>query len=128
VTLPSGKSVEVVYFEERLAEACAETELEPVGDQGLHICERCNSALVFPLQWDEASATEWEVTLRCPDCEWLSTGVYTQQAVESFDTNLDCGTRALVDDLQRLTVANMEDEIDRFSAALEADLLLPEDF
>ena len=31
-------------------------------------------------------------------------------------------------DLQRLTQANMAEEIERFVAALDADLILPEDF
>jgi hypothetical protein len=34
----------------------------------------------------------------------------------------------MLSDLQRLTKANMAEEIDRFLAALQADLILPEDF
>jgi hypothetical protein len=35
---------------------------------------------------------------------------------------------AILRDLKRLATANMADEIDRFTAALDADLVLPEDF
>ena len=48
--------------------------------------------------------------------------------VDRFDEVLDRGTDELVDDLTRLIRANMEDEIERFVDALDADLILPEDF
>lgn len=126
VILPSGKSVEVVYFEDQTAGVTDAFEATPT--EGLHVCERCNCGLVYPLEWDEASATHWEVSLRCPNCEWKTIGVYEQSVVERFDVALDRGTRSLTDDLKRLTVANMEDEIERFAATLEANLILPEDF
>ena len=34
----------------------------------------------------------------------------------------------MIADLQRLTQANMTADIDRFAAALDTDLILPEDF
>jgi hypothetical protein len=48
--------------------------------------------------------------------------------VDRFDEHLDRGTEALVRDLRRLTRANMEDEIDAFVRALEADAIQPMDF
>jgi hypothetical protein len=80
------------------------------------------------MEWEEAGATHWEVTLRCPNCEWIGAGVFEQETVERFDEELDRGTEALVRDLKRLMTANMEDEIDRFCRALEDDNVLPEDF
>jgi hypothetical protein len=68
------------------------------------------------------------VTLRCPNCEWTGTGVFEQEVVERFDEQLDRGTEALVRDLKRLVQANMEEQIDRFVDALQAGLILPEDF
>ena len=70
----------------------------------------------------------WEVSLRCPNCEWRGTGIFTQDAVEQFDEELDRGTDALSRDLRRLSHANMQDEIERFSSALDADHILPDDF
>src|SRR5215212_4705054 len=86
----------------------------------LHICPECDRALVYPVEWEEASSTHWEVQLRCPNCEWLTVGRYDQQ--------LDHGTEALVRDLRRLTRANMEEEIDRFTSALSSDAIWPMDF
>jgi hypothetical protein len=134
VVLPSGKTIEVVYFEEHpavtgTADAPAMAPaIEPSTDSDLHVCGSCNSELVYPLDWEEAGETHWEVTLRCPNCEWCGTGTFEQCIVESFDEELDRGTEALVGDLRRLMAANMEEEIERFVRALDADALLPEDF
>ena len=129
VVLPSGKTIEVVYFEDAAAAAEAhQTHGVPAEQTDLHVCGRCDSEMVYPVEWDEAGATHWEVTLRCPNCEWSGTGVYEQELVERFDEELDRGTEALVRDLKRLMQANMEDEIDRFILALDEDHVLPEDF
>jgi hypothetical protein len=131
VVLPSGKMIEVVYFEDQdtaLPGRRSRPSEEQVVRQDLHMCGGCDSALVYPVEWEEAGTTHWEVTLRCPNCEWSGTGVFEQECVERFDEELDRGTEALVRDLKRLMTANMEDEIDRFCRALTDDHVLPEDF
>ncbi len=126
VVLPSGKTIEVVYFEDLSVPAQA------IGAQAvpaeLHVCPACASELVHPVEWEEAGPEHWEVELRCPNCEWHGTGVHPQEAVERFDEVLDLGTEAVVRDLKRLMHANMEGEIERFVAALADDLIVPEDF
>jgi hypothetical protein len=123
VVLPSGRSIEVVYFESTPPVVPGARPLED-----LHICPDCERELVYPVEWEEVSATHWEVLLRCPNCEFSDVGVFDQPTVDRFDEELDRGTEALIRDLKRLTRANMEDEIERFSAALDADVILPEDF
>jgi hypothetical protein len=123
VALPSGKTIEVVYFHDPVGE----TEIES-SQLELHVCCECDSQLVYPVQWSEVDRESWEVTLRCPNCEWSHTDVFDQDTVERFDEELDRGTDSLVDDLKRLIHANMEEEIDRFSQALIEDHILPEDF
>src|SRR3954447_6962769 len=130
VVLPSGKTIEVVYFEEH-----PELRSDPAPIQeaysehaDLHMCGTCNSGLVYPVEWEEAGSTHWQVSLRCPNCEWTGTGIFEQDAVERFDEELDRGTEALVSDLRRLVQANMEVEIERFVQALDVDAILPEDF
>ena len=122
VVLPSGRAIEVVYFESP-TQAPTHAPLED-----LHICPECDRALVYPVEWEEISATHWQVLLRCPSCEWNELGIFDQDTVDRFDGQLDVGTEALIRDLKRLTRANMEDEIERFSQALDLDLILPEDF
>jgi hypothetical protein len=139
VVLPSGKTIEVVYFKE--------TDLEqpaggpPVGDlpaapehppaephQDLHICVECASELVYPMQWEESGPVNWSVLLHCPNCDIYREGVFTQETVEGFDEELDRGADALSRDYKRVLRANMADEIDRFVGALSSDAILPEDF
>jgi len=101
---------------------------EPRPSAGLHVCPSCGSEFVHPLTWEPAARKRWSVTLRCPDCGWSGGGVYGQLAVDRFDDVLEQGTEAILDDLRTLTRANMEDEVDRFVAALAAGQVLPEDF
>ena len=126
VVLPSGKVIEVVYFDDETTAAPQPTSSQPAED--LHLCGTCDSELVYPVDWEEAGDTHWEVTLRCPNCEWSGTGIFEQDIVERFDEELDRGTEALVRDLKNLMQANMEEEIDRFVSALEAGHIVPEDF
>lgn len=126
VVLPSGRAIEVVYFE-NTPEAMRPTAA-PSEAVDLHVCPECDKHLVYPVEWEEASATHWEVQLRCPNCEWLTVGLYDQETVDRFDEELDHGTEALVRDLKRLTRANMEEEVERFSSALASDAIWPMDF
>ncbi len=127
VVLPSGRAIEVVYFDNEAVAGEPTPVLDPsVVD--LHVCPECEKTLVYPTEWQEASPTQWEVALRCPNCEWQQLGVYEQAVVDRFDEQLDRGTEALVDDLQRLTQANMEDEIERFTHALNSGAIWPMDF
>jgi hypothetical protein len=116
VVLPSGKTIEVVYFGEQQAET------------DLHVCSRCASRMAYPTTWEEAGPESWAVEIRCPECEEVREGVFSQTAVEAFDEVLDAGTDALMADYRRLTRANMAEEMERFAAALHADAIMPEDF
>ena len=130
VVLPSGRAIEVVYFDTSVTPPQSPTPAPAPAEEvlDLHLCPECHKDLVYPVEWEEASATHWEVSLRCPNCEWTVVGVYDQDTVDRFDEELDRGTEALVRDLKRLTRANMEDEVERFAKALAADAILPEDF
>jgi hypothetical protein len=130
VTLPSGKTIEVVYFTDEIhpdgADAPAHAPAEQ--QQDLHVCVECDSELVYPVQWEEAGPENWSVLLHCPNCDVFREGVFTQDNVELFDEELDRGADALARDYKRLMRANMADEIDRFVGALDAGAILPEDF
>jgi hypothetical protein len=99
----------------------------PTGEE-LHVCPSCAADLVYPIDWEPAEARRWSVQLRCPNCEWLGGGIYSQAVVDRFDDALDRGTEQLLDDLSLLTRANMEDQVERFVAALRTNQVLPEDF
>ncbi len=145
VMLPSGKTIEVVYFKEHeqpepevpaaaVAPELAPTEIAPAvhppaePHQDLHGCLDCDSQLVYPVQWEESGPENWSVLLHCPNCDLYREGVFTQHTVECFDEELDRGADALARDYKRLMRANMAEEIDRFVGALTSDAILPEDF
>ena len=118
IVLPSGRTIEVVRFHDEAEHAAP----------GLHVCPQCDCELVQPVAWTDAGGENWELTLRCPNCMWEGEGVYHQREIERFEEKLDEGVDAILRDLQRLTHANMADQVDRFADALRSDLILPEDF
>lgn len=118
ITLPSGRSIEVVRFSETDAPAPRE----------LHRCPSCASDLVQPVAWSEAAGGCWELSLECPNCGHLEAGTFDRQQVEALEEHLDQGLADMLDDLRRLTQVNMHEDIERFIDALECDLILPEDF
>ncbi len=131
VRLPSGRQIEVVYLDNptppALERAAREQRTDPTTEP-LHVCFYCGGQLVHPIDWSEAGERQWRILLRCPECEATREGVFEQSAVEALDDELDRATGALLSDLQRVTHANMAEEIDLFVRALQADLIVPSDF
>jgi hypothetical protein len=121
IVLPSGRTIEVVRFRETDGDGCDIP-------RGLHICPMCDSDLVQPVAWCEASDGKWDLVLSCPNCYWTTEGVFTEREVHALEEELDQGLADMIRDLQRLTQANMADHVERFAAALQTDLILPEDF
>ncbi len=119
IVLPSGRKIEVVRFHE---------DGSQVRWRPLHICPHCQARLVQPVDWSETGEDQWELTLLCPNCGQTTTGVYSHAEVEELEDRLEEGLSEMLGDLHRLAQANMADEIDRFVAALQADVILPEDF
>ncbi|MDE3131244.1 MAG: hypothetical protein KGL16_08810 [Acidobacteriota bacterium] len=117
IVLPSGRSIEVVSLSE------AET-----AQRELHFCRGCESELVQPTSWSETLDGRWELLLECPNCGRSESGTFTRLQVERLEDHLDEGLTEMIADLQRLTQANMVADVDRFVAALDAGLILPEDF
>jgi hypothetical protein len=68
------------------------------------------------------------VVLHCPNCGWWNHGALDGDQLAEFEDHLDSGFAELLRDLKRLRSANLTEEIERFAAALELDLILPEDF
>jgi hypothetical protein len=105
IVLPSGKTIEVLYFEDRPApQPALPADIDEHVDD-LCFCGTCHSRLVYPVDWHEAGTRHWEVTLRCPNCEWVGTGIFEQTVVDRFDLELDRQTRVLASELQRLAHA-----------------------
>jgi hypothetical protein len=97
--------------------------------QGLHVCPECDSRMVQPTCWEQTSSrTEWRIWRRCPECEWTGEAVHNEPAIDGFDEQLDFGTRELADSLRALERSHMDELVETFAAALQADLITADDF
>lgn len=122
----TGLRVELELERRRGSQGGAVARPHPTDD--MTICPCCGRNFVYPVDWAPAGERRWSVALRCPECEWVGGGVYEQELVDRFDDALDASMQSVLDDLELLTHANMEERIDVFIEALAADLILPEDF
>jgi hypothetical protein len=91
-------------------------------------CDGCTSDLVYPFGWERREGDRWLVDVRCPECEDVRELSLERSEVDRLDEQFDAGLRTLVEDLKLLERGNMEDDVARFVAALEAGLIVPSDF
>jgi hypothetical protein len=112
----------------RRARNIAATGPAPASVDELYICVLCAGYLVYPFSWEAEGPRHWRVFLRCPDCEVIREGLFTQQAVDLLADELDRGSGILIKGLERLTRENMAAEIEILVRALEEDMILPSDF
>jgi hypothetical protein len=95
--------------------------------KGLHVCPKCNSKLVIPLDWRQ-TAEGWRVWLRCPNCDWRGSTVPTQSEIDAFDDVLEEGSDALQGELKDCEREAIKDALEPFLIGLERDLITPDDF
>jgi hypothetical protein len=105
----------------RLADASA------VPTREMELCVACGSRLVHPVSWEE-TAGGFAVLLRCPECLVHVQDEFSDAELDRYDTVLDNGGRVLIADLKTLARANMNDFVRRFSSALHAGHIQPDDF
>ena len=94
---------------------------------GAHVCRFCTLPLVQP-QDAERTGRDWQVELYCPSCEWSGEALLDQGQMDALDEAVDDGFALLAAALAQVTQANMQEYVERFTAALAADAVLPEDF
>jgi uncharacterized Zn finger protein len=95
---------------------------------GLHVCRGCSSTLVEPVRWDPVGRTRWALTLRCPECQWWTTGVWCDEEIERLEVVLSQAEASMVADCEALAQATIDEEIEQFARALERDEITPSDF
>ena len=115
-------------FSARLHEALRAPRSHGMDADGPHVCPTCRAPFVVPVDAVEIDAWHFSVSMRCPNCDWVGSEVYDDEALERFDTGLDAGTRALARTLEELAYENASADFQAFAAALAADAILPEDF
>jgi hypothetical protein len=83
---------------------------------------------VYPLRWRRVGPDAWQLDLRCPDCGSVWRERRSTAEVRGLDRKLTEGREVLLGHLREIERIEREGEIDRFTAALAADAILPEDF
>ena len=133
IVLPSGKTVELVYYQPANGEPVPSEMYDDAAEPTLHVrkielCPSCQGDRVHPTDWTEVEELRWQLALRCPDCEWRHTDTFDAHEVERFDDVLNDATDRLIEELDRVTRENMNEAVDRFRSALESDGIMPFDF
>jgi hypothetical protein len=133
IVLPSGKTVEIVYYQPADGEPVASELIEAPATPSIEVrkielCPSCTGDRVHPTDWTEVEDMRWQLALRCPDCEWRHTDVYLPDEVERYDDVLNDATDRLIEELDRVTRENMNEAIDRWRDALDSDGIMPSDF
>lgn len=98
--------------------------------ENLHVCGSCRRPFVVPEAIAEvlADGEQYLVELRCADCGWVHIGAYPAAALEALDRELDRAQAEIEGALAVCELVEALEQADRFVEALNADLILPEDF
>jgi hypothetical protein len=94
---------------------------------GPDVCRFCTLPLVQP-QDAERAGRDWLVRLYCPSCRWHGEAMLDQGRMDDLDEALDDGFALLAVALARVTRANTQEYVERFTVALAVDAVLPQDF
>jgi hypothetical protein len=97
--------------------------------QGLEMCEVCCRPFVVPVDLLElVDEGLYLLALHCKNCDRLSTGVHEDAELEALEKANERAEAEMHSALEILSVARFIDEVGDFSRALEAGMVLPEDF
>lgn len=94
----------------------------------LVVCVGCHADFVNPVSWHEQSETHWWIRLRCGECGLVREVEVTDEEAQRFEHELDRGVKQIAAAFVRLDRARMIADSDTMTAALERDLVDPDDF
>lgn len=92
------------------------------------VCSRCASEFLYPEDWAHNCDGDWNILMRCPNCEARVRIVLGREAVEELNRALYRQTQALARQADTLSRRNFAEEADKLLRALAGDLILPMDF
>jgi hypothetical protein len=106
-----------------------ERPIEADASLPLYACAQENCAqLLQPIEWDEVEDGQWRIVCYCPQCQLFNKAIFDQTTADKFDRELDNASFEIAQDLRSFAQTNMQDEAKRFSTALHAGGIFPEDF
>ncbi|HEX8105242.1 MAG TPA: hypothetical protein VF533_21665 [Solirubrobacteraceae bacterium] len=91
-------------------------------------CPRCGSALLQPLRCEPLPDDEFDVGLRCPDCETCFRVVQTAEEARRLDRRQIAARAAVTRAHDEVVRESMAALAAAFGAAFERDLLGADDF
>jgi hypothetical protein len=99
------------------------------GKQGLETCTACGQPFVVPVALlDLVDEGLYLLALHCKNCDRLSTGIHEDAELEALEQANDVAQAEMESALEIVSVARFIDELGGFTQALEANVVLPEDF
>ena len=84
-----------------------------VSSSDLQVCATCATDLVQPVACRQTGPFHCELTLRCPNCERVRTGVFAQADVDGFYAAVDRATQVLANTLASVAMVELLDDLDR---------------
>src|SRR2546423_2835267 len=81
------------------------------------LCPVCGSHLLQLLDAEPHAPGGWDVVLECPECWSILEDHLEDLEIEAFDRDFDDGMHVIVDELRRLTVEQMRQDVERFAGA-----------
>ncbi|WP_027006526.1 hypothetical protein [Conexibacter woesei] len=97
--------------------------------QGLEMCEACHRPFVVPVALlDMVDEGLYLLALHCKNCDTLTTGIVEDEALEAMEHANDAAVEEMESALEIVSIARFIDELGNFTAALETNSVLPEDF
>ena len=143
---PDGTAVEIVVFASPRSDAApsswishphvAADQLDPglPAADGARliaapsVCSHCASEFLYPEDWSRNRDGDWNILMRCPNCEARVQIVLGREAVEELNRSLYRHTQTLARQADTLSRRNFEEEAGKLLRALAGDLILPMDF
>jgi hypothetical protein len=113
-----------------MAEDRNRSQHSPVTDvRGLETCAACGRDFVVPVALLElVDEGLYLLALHCKNCDRLSTGVHEDAELEALEHANERAEAEMQSALEIVSIARFIDDLDGFTRALEADVVLPEDF
>jgi hypothetical protein len=92
-----------------------------------HVCPACELPFVEP-DFGVQKGALWRVALSCHNCGWWGVRLLDEDRLELLERAIDAERSELQADLEALIAQNMGEYVERFTSALTAGAILPEDF
>jgi hypothetical protein len=96
---------------------------------GLETCAACARSFVVPVAFlDLVDEGLYLLALHCKNCDRLSVGVHEDAELEALEHANERAEAEIESALEIVSIARFIDDLDGFTRALEANVVLPEDF